>query len=64
MLVEGTVADALVSIAEKEHGDLIALGSHDRGLVDRLLLGSVRTKVLRHAPCTVLIVPELNEAPH
>lgn len=58
-LTEGPVADALLAAAEADHFDLIALGSHERGLIDRLLMGSVRTRVLRHARVPVLVTPEL-----
>ena len=36
--------------------DLIVLGTHGRGLIGRLLLGSVAEEVLRHATCPVLTV--------
>jgi nucleotide-binding universal stress UspA family protein len=61
-LAEGPVAEALLSIADASEGDLIALGSHERGLIERLLVGSVRKQVLRHAGCPVLIVPQHVEA--
>ncbi len=37
--------------------DLIVLGTHGLGGVERLALGSVAEKVLRRAPCDVLVVP-------
>ena len=58
MTAEGTVADVLLSLADKQRGDLIAVGSHERGLIDRLLIGSVRTQLLRKSACPVLIVPQ------
>ena len=36
--------------------DLIVLGTHGRGLIGTLLLGSVAEQVLRHATCPVLTV--------
>lgn len=36
--------------------DLVALGSHGRGGLARVMLGSVSEAILRHAPCSVLIV--------
>jgi nucleotide-binding universal stress UspA family protein len=56
-MLEGEPANALLDYARREHCDLIALGGHERGLMDRILLGSVRTQVLRGARCSVLIVP-------
>jgi len=37
--------------------DVIVCGTHGRGLIGRLVLGSVSQKVLRRAPCPVLVVP-------
>ena len=57
VLLEGEPADALLKFAKREHCGLIALGGHEHGLVDRILLGSIRTKVIRGATCSVLIAP-------
>jgi nucleotide-binding universal stress UspA family protein len=37
--------------------DLLVLGSRGYGPVLRLIAGSVSVRVIRHAPCPVLIVP-------
>jgi len=40
-----------------EHGvDLIVMGTHGRGAVTHMLLGSIAEKVVRRAPCPVLTV--------
>jgi nucleotide-binding universal stress UspA family protein len=39
------------------HADLLVMGTHGRSGFDHLLLGSVTEKVLRKAPCPVLVVP-------
>ena len=57
VLLEGEPADALLKFAKREHAGLIALGGHELGLVDRIVLGSIRTKVIRGASCSVLIAP-------
>jgi nucleotide-binding universal stress UspA family protein len=61
--LHGETGDALLRYARETESELIALGGHELGLVDRVLLGSIRTKVVRGAACSVLIVPpERHEA--
>lgn len=48
-------ADALIGVAEREHADLIVVGSHGRRKGPRRFLGSVSSKMAHHAPCSVLI---------
>lgn len=49
--------------AAKEWGaDLLMMGSHGRGTVSRLLLGSTAQAVLRHAECSVEIIRSHEEA--
>lgn len=47
---------ALVELAEDEEIDLVILGSHGRSGLTRAFLGSVAERVVRHAPCPVLVV--------
>jgi nucleotide-binding universal stress UspA family protein len=42
--------------------DLVVMGTHGRSGLERLLLGSVAEKVVRNAPCPVLIVRDDTEA--
>ncbi len=37
--------------------DLVVVGSHGKGVVDRLLLGSVTERLLNQLPTSLLIVP-------
>jgi nucleotide-binding universal stress UspA family protein len=48
---------AIVDCAEKEQADLIVMSSHGRSGLPRMLIGSVTDKILRGAPCPVLVVP-------
>ena len=48
---------AIVDCAEKENVDLIVMSSHGRTGLSRMLIGSVTDKILRGAPCPVLVVP-------
>jgi len=48
----------VVALATDERADLIVIGTHGRGGIDRALLGSVADRVVRLAPCPVLTVRE------
>lgn len=48
--------EAIVDVATREGIDLIVVGSHGRSGLKRLLLGSVSSHVVSHAPCGVLVV--------
>jgi nucleotide-binding universal stress UspA family protein len=52
----GDPADAIVDEAGEWGADLIVVGTRGLGGARRLLLGSVSTKVVHHAPCDVLVV--------
>jgi len=56
VLASNSPAAAIVEYAEEEGVDLIVLGTHGRGGVAHLLLGSVAERVVRTAPCPVLTV--------
>jgi nucleotide-binding universal stress UspA family protein len=58
----GDPAIELLTYATRDNVDLIACGSHGHGFIERMLVGSVATKILRSAPCTVLLVPAAVEA--
>ena len=52
----GDPGDQIVAAAEAERVDMVLVGSHGRGAVGRLFLGSVSEHVVRNAPCPVLVV--------
>ncbi len=54
--VGGPVTEILAEV-EARHPDLVVIGTHGYGGLERLLLGSVASKVIRSAPTSVLVVP-------
>ncbi|MGH7751972.1 MAG: universal stress protein [Gemmatimonadales bacterium] len=54
----GVAYQQVVALATDERADLIVIGTHGRGGIDRALLGSVADRVVRLAPCPVLTVRE------
>jgi nucleotide-binding universal stress UspA family protein len=52
-------ADAeIVDRAKATHADLIVMGTHGRSGLAHALLGGVTDRVVKHAPCPLLIVPK------
>jgi nucleotide-binding universal stress UspA family protein len=51
----GSPADELVAAARETGADLLVVGSENRSALGRLFLGSVSSRVLSHAPCSVLV---------
>jgi nucleotide-binding universal stress UspA family protein len=62
-LVEGSPSREIVRFAEECEVDAIVMGTHGRGGIDRLLLGSVAERVVRAAevPVTTVRVGEIEE---
>ena len=52
----GIPHEEIAGVAEREKADLIVMTTHGRRGLTHLLLGSVAEKVLRTAPCPVLVV--------
>lgn len=61
LLTRGDAASEIVRVAEEEPGcGLIVMGTHGRGGLGRLLMGSVAEAVLRRARCPVLTLKSPN----
>ncbi|MRG95875.1 universal stress protein [Polyangium spumosum] len=56
VLREGRSADEICRTAKEISADLIVMGTHGRGAIGRVLLGSVAVGVLRHAEVPVMTV--------
>lgn len=60
----GEAAEAIIEEADFRQADLIAMSTHGRSGLSRLVLGSVATQVMRRARVPVLLVrPKDHEAP-
>ena len=57
LALAGNVGKELVACAERLHAGVIAVGRHSRSLVERVVLGSATTRVVRTARCAVIVVP-------
>ena len=53
----GQPSREILALAQDQSADLIVMGTHGHGGFEHLLLGSVAEKVLRKAPCAVMVVP-------
>jgi nucleotide-binding universal stress UspA family protein len=52
----GDAGPMIVWVAEQIGADVIVVGSHGRGVLKRMVVGSVSEHVVHHAPCPVLVV--------
>ena len=56
LVCEGSAYEEILREADARKSDLIIIPSQDRSGVERFLLGSTASKVVRHAPCSVLVL--------
>jgi nucleotide-binding universal stress UspA family protein len=62
--LEGVAWECIVDEAKRDPEiDLIVVGTHGRTGLKAALIGSVAEKVVRHAPCRVLVTRERGEQP-
>ncbi len=57
ILREGATDDVIAREVEDLDADLVILGSHGKGWVDRLLVGSTTFRLLNRLPTSLLVVP-------
>lgn len=56
-VVTGNGWDQALDAAEWDDGELLALGTSPQGAIARVFLGSKGTKIVRHSPVPVLVLP-------
>ena len=56
-MTRGPAAQTIVETARGKDVDLIVMGTHGRTGLQQLLIGSVAERVVRLAPCPVMVVP-------
>jgi universal stress protein A len=61
--VHGVPFQGIVDAARDQHVDLIVMGTHGRTGLRHVLVGSGAEKVVRLAPCPVLVTRGTTEAP-
>ena len=57
LLVHGATVETILNEASELKVDMIVVGSHGRGAMHQLLVGSVSEGVLRKSRCPILVVP-------
>lgn len=55
VVLRGEVIDAIVAYAKETKADLVIMGTHGAKGIEKILLGSVAERVLKRAPCPVLM---------
>ena len=56
---EGIPAEEIIKAAQARKTDLIVMATHGHGSAKRPHLGKLSTHLIRHAPCSVLMIPPL-----
>ena len=57
LVVTGQPAETILSWAVAKQAQLLILGTHGHRGLNRFLMGSVAERVVRQAPCAVIVVP-------
>lgn len=57
LLIQGATAQSIVDKAEKLSAGMIVVGSHGKGALARVLVGSTSEGVLHHSSIPVVVVP-------
>ncbi|MDE0206927.1 MAG: universal stress protein [Candidatus Tectomicrobia bacterium] len=61
IMTRGVAAQTIVETARGKGVDLIVMGTHGRTGLRHMLIGSVAERVVRLAPCPVMVVPDRSD---
>lgn len=56
-MADGDVGNSILNYAEEWNADLIVMGTHSHSVLEKLLMGSVATRVLEKTKVPVFMVP-------
>ena len=56
LVVQGKPSAEIARVASEEKIDMIVLGTHGKGMLDKAIFGSTTERVVRRSPCPVLTV--------
>jgi len=56
LIKSGMPAEVIVQTAKERNCDLIVMGTHGHGIIDKILIGSTAKWVVRHSPIPVLVI--------
>jgi nucleotide-binding universal stress UspA family protein len=56
-VVSGPTEETIAKQAAQWEADVVVVGSHGKGWVERILLGSTTQKLIREMPASLLVVP-------
>lgn len=62
LIYEGLPVEHILAEADKRKADLIVIGSHGLGVLQRVFVGSTTLAVLKRATCPVVVVPSANRS--
>jgi nucleotide-binding universal stress UspA family protein len=54
---EGEFAESILKVAGEVHADVIVIGSHSQKWLEKIVMGSVTEKVLKHSTIPLFIIP-------
>jgi nucleotide-binding universal stress UspA family protein len=57
ILQQGLASARIVEIALEKKADLVVMGTTGKGAMERMMMGSNATRIIREAPCMVMAIP-------